>query len=41
MVVYETRTCKNMISEVKGSTICLNVLGGSPVGACQDEYNAT
>jgi hypothetical protein len=40
MLVYETRTSKNMMIEVKGSTNCLNVLGGSPKGAHKDEYNA-
>ena len=35
------RTCKNMMIEVKGSTICLNLLGGSPEGVRQDRYNAT
>jgi len=28
-----------MMIEVKGSTICFNLLGGSPEGACQDGYN--
>jgi hypothetical protein len=41
LVVLETRIRKSMLIEVKGTTICLHLLGGSPEGACYDGYNAT